>query len=83
MILLVCDDLGRIKRNSELDVVGVISSLLKAIKIHVIYNIINIYKIDGTYLYPFLSPPVHVARWAHMRRFLSVVCLDFTKIQTG
>ena len=24
----------------------------------------------------FLSPPVHVARWAHMHHFLSVVCLS-------
>ncbi len=34
----------------------------------------------------FLSPPVHFAQWAHMRRFLSVrlsVCPDWTKNQTG
>ena len=34
---------------------------------------------DGGYLSvtrtQFLSPPVQVARWAHMHRFLSVVCL--------
>ncbi len=27
----------------------------------------------------FLSPPVQVAQWAHMRHFLSVVCLDLTE----
>ncbi len=26
-------------------------------------------------IWPFLSPPVQLARWAHMHRFLSVVCL--------
>ncbi len=29
-----------------------------------------------------LSPPVHIAQWAHMHCFLSVVCLDLTKNQT-
>ena len=29
----------------------------------------------------FLSPPVHVARWAHRRRFLSI-CLSVKEIQT-
>ena len=32
---------------------------------------------------PFLSPPVHIAQWAHMRHFASVhtsVCLDFTNL---
>ncbi len=33
------------------------------------------------FLAPFLSPPVHFARWALMCRFLSV-CLDWTKNQT-
>ncbi len=38
----------------------------------------------GAYIHTesLLSPPVHFARWAHMRRFLSV-CLDWTKDQSG
>ncbi len=43
-------------------------------------NVDNIMDIPKCKSPCFLSPPVQLARWAHMHRFLSVVCsLDLTK----